>query len=244
MATNSRIEWTDTTWNPVTGCSRVSHGCKHCYAETMAKRLKAMGAPRYDNGFKVTLHHDLIDTPRKWRKPRRVFVCSMADLFHREVPDKFIQSVFGVMRDTPHTYQVLTKRIDRAADMFMCEGLKFADNIWIGTSIESVRYTDRADHLRAITGAKVRFLSCEPLLGRLDSLNLAGIDWVIAGGESGSGARPMAVGWARHIRDLCAREGVPFFFKQWGGVNKKAAGRVLDGRTHDEMPDDNWALAV
>lgn len=234
MSTTSQIEWTETTWNPVTGCSKISPGCKHCYAERMAKRLRTMGTAKYRNGFEVTIHPTALDEPFKWSKPRLVFVNSMSDLFHDAVPTKFIQSVFAVMNHaSQHTFQVLTKRPERVAAM---NGLlSWAPNIWLGVSVESSAWVGRIDHLRA-TDAKTKFLSLEPLLGPLPALDLSEIGWVIAGGESGPRARPMEGDWVREIRDSCVQHQVPFFFKQWGGVFKKRTGRVLDGRTWDEMP--------
>lgn len=232
MAT-TKIEWTDAVWNPVTGCSKISEGCRNCYAERMARRLKAMGAKRYQNGFQVTLHPDLLDAPLKWRKPKKIFVNSMSDLFHQEVPDDFIQQVFKTMNQASHhIFQVLTKRPERVATM--AGRLNWTPNIWMGTSVENMRVIERVDHLRQVP-ARVRFLSCEPLLGPL-KLNLDGIHWVIVGGESGPGARPLDGEWVRGIRDQCIRKGVAFFFKQWGGVQKHRTGRILDGRTWDEMP--------
>jgi protein gp37 len=234
LAGNSSIEWTEATWNPVTGCNKVSDGCKHCYAERMAKRLFAMGNPRYENGFNVTLHPDLVDTPRKWIKPRKIFVNSMSDLFHKEIPLEFIQKVFKTMNDTPqHSYQVLTKRPERIVEL--SSRLIFTPNIWIGTSVENNKVIERIDYLRKVP-AEIRFLSCEPLLGPLDSLNLEDIHWVIVGGESGPGARPMEADWVRSIRNQCIQQKVAFFFKQWGGVQKHRFGRVLDNRTYDEYP--------
>jgi len=216
----SSIEWTESTWNPVTGCDKVSPGCKHCYAETMARRLKAMGQPNYRQGFKLALHPAMLERPLTWRKPQMVFVNSMSDLFHKDVPLAFIQRVFDVMRRAEwHTFQVLTKRAERLED-----------------------YTFRIDHLRR-TPAAVKFLSLEPLLGPLPGLDLAGIDWVIVGGESGPRARPMERAWATDIRDQCRRAGVPFFFKQWGGRNKKAAGRLLEGQTWNQGPKVGRELA-
>lgn len=236
MATNSSIEWTDTTWNPLTGCTKISPGCKHCYAERMARRLKAMGQPNYANGFQLTLHDDMVEQPLKWRKPRRVFVNSMSDLFHKDVPDAFILRVFGVMRRAPqHRFQVLTKRSQRLAHL--ARKIEWPANVWMGVSVETADYTFRVDDLRR-TGAAVKFLSVEPLLGPLPALDLSGIDWVIVGGESGPGARPMAPEWVADLRDQCVAADVAFFFKQWGGVNKKKTGRTLAGRTWDEMPDE------
>ena len=249
MGDKSAIEWTDATWNPTTGCDRVSPGCDHCYALALAKRLKAMGQPKYQRdgdprtsgpGFAVTVHHDALGIPRLWRTPRRVFVNSMSDLFHPKVPEDFIVEVFDVMADTPrHQYQVLTKRPKRAAAL--ADRLPWPHNIWLGTSIESNTYVDRADQLRRVPAA-VRFLSCEPLLGRLTDLNLDGIHWLIVGGESGHQARPMELEWVRDLRDRSVAAGVPFFFKQWGGRTPKAGGRELDGRTWDEMPSDGISL--
>jgi len=236
MATKSKIEWTETTWNPVTGCTKVSPGCAHCYAERFSKRLKAMGRLRYRNGFLVTTHEDVVTAPLRWKKPRLVFVNSMGDLFHEEVPESFVASVFQVMNRTPrHTYQVLTKRSVRLASI--APALRWSQNIWMGVSVEDGDYLNRAENLRKIP-AKVRFLSLEPLLGPLPDLDLEGIQWVIVGGESGPGARPMRPEWVARIRDRCLEAGVPFFFKQWGGVNKKKTGRLLDGRIWDQMPGD------
>ena len=230
----SKIEWTDATWNPVTGCNKISPGCKHCYAERMAKRLHAAGMPKYRNGFDVAVHPDTLDIPLRWRKPRAIFVNSMSDLFHNSVSDDFICAVFAVMEQADwHRYQVLTKRPERVA--LLNDQLPWPAQVWLGVSVESRRYIDRIDILRG-TDAAVKFLSLEPLLGPLPGLNLAGIDWVIVGGESGPGARLMQADWARDIRDQCLAAGVPFHFKQWGGVFKKRHGRLLDGRTWDGMP--------
>jgi protein gp37 len=229
------IEWTEATWNPVTGCSKVSPGCKHCYAERMAGRLQAMGAAAYRNGFELTLQPRKLELPLRWRKPQTIFVNSMSDLFHEDVPTEYVRRVFDVMRRASwHRFQVLTKRAERLAAL--AAELDWAPNIWMGVSVESAAYAWRIDRLRR-TQARVRFLSLEPLLGPLEGLDLSGIHWVIVGGESGPGARPMEASWALSVRDQCLRAGVPFFFKQWGGVNKKRAGRLLDGRTWDEMPD-------
>ncbi len=235
MPKQSSIEWTNWTWNPVTGCTKVSQGCKHCYAERMAKRLKAMGSPRYTNGFRVTLHDDLVDLPRRWKSPRLVFVNSMSDMFHEDVPEEFIRRVFDVMVDCPqHTFQVLTKRSARLREMG--PRLPWSTNIWMGVSVEDDRVLERIEDLRA-TPALVRFLSCEPLIGPLASLNLDGIHWLIAGGESGPNSRPMDGDWVRDLRDQCVRAQVAFFFKQWGGTRKDLTGRELDGETFDEFPD-------
>ena len=234
MATNSTIEWTEMTWNPVTGCSKVSEGCRHCYAERMAKRLKAMGNARYARGFDVTLHEDLVDLPLRLRRPRVIFVNSMSDLFHESVPTDFIQRVFATMEACPqHTFQVLTKRSGRLRELAAL--LPWPPNVWMGVSVESEPYDFRIDHLRR-TGARIKFLSLEPLLGPLWRLDLTGIDWVIVGGESGPGARPMDLAWVLDIRDQCQEAAVAFFFKQWGGVFKSRTGRDLNGRTWDELP--------
>ncbi len=230
----SAIEWTDATWNPVTGCTKVSPGCKYCYAEVLARRLKAMGNPRYVHGFSVTLHEDLIDIPKKWRRPRRIFVNSMSDLFHEDIPKEFITRVFASMCDSPqHTYQILTKRPDRLLEL--SHDLPVRDFIWLGTSVENSRYKHRIEILRKVD-TPTRFLSLEPLIGDLGELDLTGIHWVIAGGESGPRSRPMNPDWVRGIRRQCETQGVPFFFKQWGGRNKKAAGRTLDGETFNNYP--------
>ena len=230
----SAIEWTEVTWNPVTGCTKISDGCKYCYAERMANRLQAMGLEKYRDGFAVTVHENTLGEPLTWRKPRLVFVNSMSDLFHDAVPSTFIEAVFKVMnRASQHTFQVLTKRPSRA--VVLDNRLSWTPNIWLGTSIESERWLGRIERLRA-TSARTRFLSLEPLLGPLHGIPLQGIDWVIVGGESGPRARPMEAEWVRDIRDNCVRCGVPFFFKQWGGVFKKKTGRTLDGRTWDQLP--------
>ncbi len=235
MGLNSSIEWTEATWNPVTGCAKISPGCQHCYAERLAKRLQAMGQRRYAHGFRVTLHPDLLDLPRRWRTPRRIFVNSMSDLFHEAVPEVFIQRVFAVMGWTDwHCYQILTKRAERM--VALSPRLPWWPHVWMGVSVEQRRYTWRIDALRQ-TGAHVKFLSLEPLLGPLPNLDLRGIDWVIVGGESGPGARPMEAAWVLDIRDQCQQAQVAFFFKQWGGVHKKQAGRLLEGCTWDEMPE-------
>lgn len=230
----SAIEWTESTWNPLTGCTKISPGCKHCYAERMATRLKAMGQPNYRNGFKLTLHEHVLETPLLWRKQQFIFVNSMSDLFHKDVPEDFIQRVFDTMRRAYwHQFQVLTKRADRLEEL--SARINWPENVWMGVSVENKDYTFRIDHLRR-TNAKIKFLSLEPLLGPLDNLNLRGIHWVIAGGESGPGARPIREEWVIEIRDQCMRNKVPFFFKQWGGVVKKRTGRLLQGRTWDDLP--------
>lgn len=234
MATKSTIEWTEMTWNPVTGCTKVSEGCRHCYAERMALRLRAMGNRRYVNGFEVTLHDDIVDLPKTLRQPRLIFVNSMSDLFHEDVPEEFINRVFETMADCPqHTFQVLTKRSRRLRDI--AKGLPWPKNVWIGVSVENGRVLSRIDDLRQVPAA-VRFLSCEPLLGPIEDLDLAGIAWVIVGGESGPGARPMIHEWVESILKQCRRAKVAFFFKQWGGPRKDFTGRKLNGRTYDELP--------
>lgn len=234
MANHSSIEWTEATWNPVTGCTKISAGCLHCYAETMAKRLQAMGQANYANGFKLTLQPQMLDLPLRWRKPRTIFVNSMSDLFHKNVPTSYIQQVFSIMKRAHwHRFQVLTKRSDRL--MQLSNELDWAENIWMGVSVENEQTLFRVDNLRQ-TGAAVKFLSLEPLIGPLGHLKLDGIDWVIVGGESGPGARPMDPKWVSQILRVCQKSKVPFFFKQWGGVQKKRAGRLLDGRTWDEFP--------
>ena len=233
---NTSIEWTNKVWNFVTGCSKVSTGCKRCYAERMAKRLQAMGQPRYKNGFQVTIHPDLIEVPRSWKKPQRVFVNSMSDLFHPEVPAEIIVQAFEVMLDTPrHSYQILTKRPEIALSLYQEHNLPNPPNIWLGVSVENEAVLARVDILRQIN-VPTRFLSLEPLLEPLPNLNLEGIQWVIAGGESGPGSRPLELDTAISIREQCRRSGIPFFFKQWGGVNKKKTGRLLEGREHLEFP--------
>jgi len=236
MPKKSNIEWTEMTWNPVTGCAKVSPGCKHCYAETMTRRLVAMGAPRYRNGFHViTLQDDLVDLPRTWRAPRKIFVNSMSDLFHDDIPSEFIGRVFKTMNECPqHQFQILTKRAERL--LRLAPSLTWTPNIWMGVSVESARYTSRAQLLAGVPAA-VRFLSVEPLLGPIPELPLMGIQWVIVGGESGPNARPMEREWVTSIFRQCRAAGVPFFFKQWGGVQKHTTGRTLFGRTYDEMPD-------
>jgi len=234
MATNSQIEWTDATWNPVTGCSKISPGCKFCYAERLSKRLQAMGQGNYRNGFEVTLQPQMLELPLRWKTPKRIFVNSMSDLFHDDVPLSYIQRVFSVMsRAHWHQYQILTKRSERLLEL--SPQLHWQPQIWMGVSVENENYLDRIDCLRG-TAAHVKFLSLEPLLGPLRKIKLRGIDWVIVGGESGPGARPVDPAWVTGIRDQCLRANVPFFFKQWGGVMKKKTGRTLDGRTWDEMP--------
>lgn len=233
----SSIEWTEMTWNPTTGCNKVSAGCKFCYAEVMSKRLQAMGVDKYKDNFKVRLHEHELETPYKWKKPKVVFVNSMSDLFHEDVPIEFVQRVFKVMKDNPqHVFQILTKRAD-VLRYYDSEGwLDWAHNIWMGVSVENEKVVDRIELLRQ-TNARVKFLSCEPLIGSLSNLKLSKIDWVIVGGESGRKPRPMKAEWVKEIKDQCLEQSVAFFFKQWGGTNKKKAGRVLEGQTWDEMPN-------
>jgi protein gp37 len=234
MAQKTPIEWTETTWNPLTGCTKISPGCKHCYAERLAKRLKAMGQENYRNAFKLTLHEHMLDAPLRWRKPRRVFVNSMSDLFQDEVPFEFIRRAFDTMRAAFwHQFQVLTKRSDRLRKL-SCQ-IDWPPNVWMGVSVENANYTFRIDDLRE-THAAIKFLSLEPLLGPLPALNLSGVDWAIVGGESGPGARLIEEDWVMNIHDQCQAAGVAFFFKQWGGVNKKKTGRLLSGRKFDAMP--------
>ena len=242
MATKSTIEWTESTWNPVTGCNKISQGCKNCYAERMAKRLKLMGSERYKNEFELTLHKDVIEEPLGWKKPRTIFVNSMSDLFHEKIPLEFIQKVFSVMvRAEWHTFQILTKRSERLEEL--SGYLPWSKNIWMGVSVENQNYTYRISNLRKVPSA-VRFLSIEPLIGKITKLDLRGIDWVIVGGESGPKARYMDPEWVRIIRNKCNEQNVPFFFKQWGGVNKKKTGRVLDRRTWSEMPSARLRISL
>lgn len=234
MAQGSSIEWTEATWNPITGCTKISPGCKHCYAERMAMRLQAMGQPNYRNGFVLTLQPQMLELPLKWKKPQTIFVNSMSDLFHKNVSVEYIQRVFDVMRRAHwHRFQVLTKRAERLAALDA--EIDWPTNAWMGVSVENADYIDRIDALRS-THSCVKFLSIEPLLGPLPGLNLRGIDWVIVGGESGAHARPVDPQWVTDLRDQCRAANVAFFFKQWGGKNKKKAGRLLDGRTWNEMP--------
>jgi protein gp37 len=234
MMAPSKIEWTDSTWNPLTGCTKVSQGCKFCYAERMAARLQAMGNPNYLNGFSLTLHENALRLPLSWKSPQYIFVNSMSDLFHEDVPFEFILRVFEVMREASwHTFQVLTKRSSRLANLN--SQIDWPQNVWMGVSVEMQAYTSRIDDLRQ-TNANIKFLSLEPLLGPINQLVLNGIDWVIVGGESGPYARPMKSEWVIEIRDQCAKDNVPFFFKQWGGKNKKKSGRLLEGQTWDSLP--------
>ena len=241
MATTSAIEWTEMTWNPVTGCRKVSQGCKNCYAERMAKRLQAMGVERYSDGFVPTEHADLLELPKTWKKSRVIFVNSMSDLFQDEVSDDFIRRVFDTMRACPqHTFQILTKRGARLREFG--PSLQWPNNVWMGVSVENDRVVDRVRDLASVP-AKVRFLSCEPLVGPLPRLPLRSIHWVIVGGESGPGARYMNPEWVDSIHQQCIRSGTAFFFKQWGGVRKHKTGRLLNGRTYDEMPLVSITLA-
>jgi len=235
MATVSKIEWTGSTWNPITGCDKISAGCDHCYAERMARRLHAMGQPNYRNGFKLTLHPDVLRKPLSWRQPRLIFVGSMTDIFHKDVPFDYLYQLFSVMKQaSQHVFQVLTKRSGRLAKL--APDLPWPENVWMGVTVESRQYVRRIDQLRE-TPAQTKFLSLEPLIGPLPSLNLLGIDWAIVGGESGPGARPVREEWVLDIRDQCQTQSVPFFFKQWGGINKKKAGRLLQGRKYSELPN-------
>jgi protein gp37 len=234
MATQSKIEWTEVTWNPVSGCTKVSAGCKNCYAERMAYRLQAMGVERYSDAFKVRVHDDLLSLPYKWKQPKVVFVNSMSDLFHESIPFEFISKVFETMVGCPwHTFQVLTKRSERLAHL--ANKLPWAENIWMGVSVENEKTKIRIDHLQTVP-SHVRFLSCEPLIGAIPDMNLNGIHWVIVGGESGPGARLMKTEWVDDIFMQCRASGVAFFFKQWGGTKKVRTGRILHNRTYDEMP--------
>lgn len=235
MAINSSIEWTESSWNPITGCTKISEGCKHCYAERMARRLKAMGQPNYKNGFKLSLHENSLTIPLKWKTPQLIFVNSMSDLFHKDVPLDFIKKVFDVMKEANwHQFQVLTKRAERLTEISF--QLDWGDNIWMGVSVENGDYLERINFLRK-TAAKIKFISFEPLIGPVKNINLDNIDWVIAGGESGPGARPIKEEWVLEIRDKCIHQKVPFFFKQWGGFHKKKNGKLLQGEIWDQMPD-------
>lgn len=238
----SSIEWTEMTWNPTTGCSKISAGCKFCYAEIMSKRLQAMGVEKYKDAFKVKTHPDQLRTPYTWKHSKVVFVNSMSDLFHKDIPLDFIKQVFQVMNDNPqHVFQILTKRADRLLEVH--KELKWTHNIWMGVSVENEKAMWRIDLLRK-TKAKVKFLSCEPLIGPLNKMNLKKIDWLIVGGESGHRPRPMNPDWVLDIQEQCENAGVAFFFKQWGGRNKKKNGRILNGRTYDEMPEIEQQLSV
>ena len=237
MAQGSGIEWTESTWNPITGCTKISPGCKYCYAERMAERLQAMGQVNYMNGFQLTLQPHMLELPLRWKKPQLIFVNSMSDLFHEDVPLEYIQEVFSVMNQAYwHRFQVLTKRAGRLEAITSL--LDWTPNIWMGVSVENEDHRQRIEHLRR-TGAQIKFLSLEPLLGPLPNLDMTGIDWVIVGGESGPRARQMHPAWVIDLRDQCRRANIPFFFKQWGGKNKKQAGRVLEKRVWNEMPRDS-----
>lgn len=239
--TTSRIEWTESTWNPVTGCTKISSGCKNCYAERMARRLKMMGQPNYRNGFDVTVHEHVLDYPLKWKKPQTIFVNSMSDLFHESIPESFIVKVFKVMKAAHwHRFQVLTKRSDRLR--VLAPELEWSENIWMGVSVENAQTKTRIDDLRSVP-SHIRFLSLEPLIGPHGNLDLSDIDWVIVGGESGPGARELIKDWVVEVRDQCIDQNIPFFFKQWGGINKKKNGRSLDNRTWDEMPKERKRTA-
>ncbi|MBZ0266272.1 phage Gp37/Gp68 family protein [bacterium] len=234
MSNNSSIEWTESTWNPITGCNKVSEGCRNCYAERMAYRLKAMGQKNYQKGFTLQLHHDVLEKPLHWKKPQVIFVNSMSDMFHPDVPLSFINKMFDVMRKADwHTFQILTKRAERLRRLD--SQITWPSNAWMGVSVENWEVVDRIDFLRE-TNAAVKFLSLEPLISPLPNLNLKGIDWVIVGGESGPGARPMKEEWVWDIKVQCNNAKIPFFFKQWGGVNKKKTGRILRGNTYNELP--------
>jgi protein gp37 len=242
VAGGTAIEWTEATWNPVTGCSKVSPGCAHCYAETFAERFRGVPGHPYEQGFDLRLWPQRLEVPLRWRRPRMIFVNSMSDLFHEDIPDSYVADVFDVMRRADwHVFQILTKRQDRMAELGAA--LNWPANVWMGVSIENRRFVHRADRLRKVDAA-VRFISAEPLLGPLEGLDLAGIDWLIAGGESGPRHRPVRAEWLRELRDRCAAEGVAFFFKQWGGARPKSGGRELDGRWWDEMPPSRIAAAI
>jgi protein gp37 len=240
MSRSMGMSWSDESWNPTTGCSKISPGCAHCWAERMARRLQGMGQPRYACGFKVTTHEDLLEQPSHWIKPRLVYVSFMGDLFHDDVPEEFIARVFDVMAHAPrHRFHLLTKRAERL--VALSPRLPCSANVWAGVSVEDAARAYRLDQLRQ-TGAAVKYVSLEPLLGPIDDLDLSGIDWVILGGESGVGARPMHIDWVRSVRDQCQAAGVPFYFKQWGGVRRKETGRILDGREWLERPGEPGQL--
>jgi len=230
----SKIEWTESSWNPVTGCTKISEGCRHCYAERLAKRLRSMGRANYENGFQLTLHENALEIPLRWTRAQMVFACSMSDLFHEDVPDSFVLKVFKTMHMAKqHCFQVLTKRPERMKNLNTA--IEWPTNVWAGVTVESSKYLDRIPHLLD-TGVQTKFLSLEPLLSPIADIPLDGIDWVIVGGESGPQSRPMDPQWVKTIRDACVDSSVPFFFKQWGGKNKKKAGRLLEGRTWDGFP--------
>ncbi len=240
MSISSKIEWTEATWNPVTGCTKISEGCRYCYAEKLALRLKAMNNPRYINGFDVTLHYDILNEPLKWYKPKMVFVNSMSDLFHEKVPFNFIEKVFKIIRIAQHhNFQILTKRSERLLQL--APFLIWPENLWMGVTVEMQEFLYRISHLKQ-TPAKVKFISFEPLLGDIHKLDLREIDWVIVGGESGPNSRIMKKDWVIRIKDYALDIGVPFFFKQWGGKNKKKAGRMLEGKTWDQIPQFKMGL--
>lgn len=235
MSNKSKIEWTESTWNPVSGCTKISNGCDNCYAERMAKRLQAMGTKGYENGFEVTLHPESLEKPLKMKKPQMIFVNSMSDIFHKDIPDEYIMKIFEVMNKAHwHTFQVLTKRPKRLKQM--ADKLKWSDNIWMGVTVEANDYVDRVDYLRNID-AKIKFLSVEPLIDSVDKMDYTNIDWVIVGGESGYGCREIKKEWVIDVKNRCEKENIAFFFKQWGGVNKKKNGRLLDGQIYDGMPE-------
>ena len=232
----TKIQWTEMTWNPITGCTKISDGCLNCYAARMAKRLKAMGNPRYINEFEVTVHEDLFEVPLHIKQPKMIFVNSMSDLFHKDVSDDIIVKIFETMNKAQwHTFQVLTKRPERVLAMEQAGLIKWSYNIWMGTTVENDKYLERVDKLRE-TSARIKFLSCEPLLSSLKDINLEKIDWVIVGGESGPKSREMKKEWVLELKDLCEKASIAFFFKQWGGINKKKSGRLLDGKTYDDYP--------
>ncbi len=235
MANKTKIEWTECSWNPVTGCTKISDGCLNCYAAKFAKRLKAMGNPRYKNGFNITTHEDLIEAPLHWKTPRKIFVNSMSDLFHESIPNEIIYRIFEVMNSANwHTFQILTKRSERL--LTLSPKLKWTKNIWMGVTVENTDALYRVAHLQK-TGSKIKFISAEPLISALTRIKLDGIDWLIVGGESGPGSRPMNEEWVLDLKNMAAENNVAFFFKQWGGVNKKKNGRLLGGRTYDEYPN-------
>jgi protein gp37 len=234
MSVGSSIEWTEATWNPCTGCTKISAGCQNCYAERLSARLKEMGQEKYKNGFKLTIHEDALEIPTTWSKPKKIFVNSMSDLFHKDVPKSFILKVFDVMnRANQHQYQILTKRAERISELD--KSLPWNPNIWMGVTVENNDYVNRIDYLRN-SSANIKFISFEPLIGPIKDANLEGIDWAIVGGESGPDSRPIKKEWVIQLRDQCKKAGVPFFFKQWGGINKKANGRLLDGKIYNEYP--------
>lgn len=240
----TKIEWTESTWNPITGCTKISSGCKFCYAEVMARRLKAMGQEKYLNGFELTLHPEVLNEPYAWKKGKMIFVNSMSDLFHKDVPVEYIQRIFKVIKENPqHIFQVLTKRSDILKDYDSNGWLEWPHNLWLGVTVESEEVISRIEDLRN-TGARIKFLSCEPLLTALPALNLQGIDWVIVGGESGRTPRPIKEEWVIDIKEQCQNTNVAFYFKQWGGTNKKKNGRLLQGKRYDKMPESNEALAI